>query len=592
MSLALCLVLCLMSWTGAIASCPGDYQSVSYTLWSKVVEACFFVSTDYVRWTDGGDVCGRRNNGSLAEFPSSRKLQAFQNFLSTMPDTTKDELWDAVSEKKKGGPRKKKQGNDNDFAKPIGSEQKRQKKVHQTIHSYVCETDPRETEQTGSSVPQTVARDSSECQAELKRTQEELEKVQVQLLVADCPCSNRSVLEAEAGVKDQRISTLEADNILSQNLTDCRNELGRKEGEVKVLRLALREVLRREKEGISALEGELEKTKEVLRRERVRISAFESELREERRLCGTKDAKISALEEKNSLLEDELEEHSCHCFPGSASLPQEGVMTVTKKELENLAHPQPPSLTIGAWTMQLFMRKESPLFLVVTHCGRVDQDYALTFQVRVNAEKAWTPFSLTYTSEYFDRRRRTSAVYLLSRADVSYIFSAYDDEESFRLEVRLLEAVATDVKGTMDKNEITIKARFANVTAMELWDQVYSEQHFLRLEGFRLFQLRLMAGRRVDSLGLYLSCIGNEEWPYSVSLNLTVTLERDGGKGGPETKSGIADGPTYEERTFYWNGIVLGWDSFVKWDELVAPGSGWIGEDGSLSVSSTVKINL
>ncbi|CAG0906639.1 unnamed protein product, partial [Cyprideis torosa] len=79
----------------ANGSCPGDYQSVSYTLWSKVVEACFLVSTDYVRWTDGGDVCGRRNNGSLAEFPSSRKLQAFQNFLSTMPDTTKDELWDA-----------------------------------------------------------------------------------------------------------------------------------------------------------------------------------------------------------------------------------------------------------------------------------------------------------------------------------------------------------------------------------------------------------------------------------------------------------------------------------------------------------------
>ncbi|CAG0905129.1 unnamed protein product, partial [Cyprideis torosa] len=79
----------------ANGSCPGDYQSVSYTLWSKVVEACFFVSTDYIRWTDGGDFCGRRNNGFLAEFPSNRKLQAFRNFLSTLPNTTKDELWDA-----------------------------------------------------------------------------------------------------------------------------------------------------------------------------------------------------------------------------------------------------------------------------------------------------------------------------------------------------------------------------------------------------------------------------------------------------------------------------------------------------------------
>ncbi|CAG0905420.1 unnamed protein product, partial [Cyprideis torosa] len=72
----------------AIASCPGDYQSVSYTLRSKVVEACFLVSTDYVRWTDGGDVCGRRNNGSLAEFPSNRKLQRSWRPAFSSPPTT------------------------------------------------------------------------------------------------------------------------------------------------------------------------------------------------------------------------------------------------------------------------------------------------------------------------------------------------------------------------------------------------------------------------------------------------------------------------------------------------------------------------
>ncbi|CAG0902576.1 unnamed protein product, partial [Cyprideis torosa] len=95
MSLALCLFLCLLSWTGANGSCPGDYQSVSYTLRSKVVEACFFVSTDYVRWADGADFCGRRSNGSLAEFVSAKKLQAFREFLSTMSNATKEELWDA-----------------------------------------------------------------------------------------------------------------------------------------------------------------------------------------------------------------------------------------------------------------------------------------------------------------------------------------------------------------------------------------------------------------------------------------------------------------------------------------------------------------
>ncbi|CAG0896115.1 unnamed protein product [Cyprideis torosa] len=405
---------------------------------------------------------------------------------------------------------------------------------HQTIHSYVCETDPRETGQTGSSVPQTVARDPSECQAEL--------------LVA----------------KEERTAALE------RELREERRLLATKEEMI----LKQQELLVAKEERTAALENDLREEK---RRNGVKISALERELREERRLRGTKDAKISALEEKNSVLEDQLEAHSRHCFPGSASLPQEGVITATKRELQNLAQPgaspQPPSLTIGAWTIHLFRRQETNLFLVVTHCGRVDQAYSLTFQVRM-----WSSSTRTYTGEYFDRRRRTGAVDLQSKVDLSNHLSKYGDEESFRLEVRLLEAVATDVKANTEKNEFTIKARLANVSAMEPFDQVYSEPHFLR--GFRL---RLAAIRGSDSLFLALSCIGNVvEGDYSVRVTKTVTLERIGLKGGPETKSATV---TYDRRY-----VVLGWN-FVKWEELVAPGSGWIGEDGSVSVTAAVKIN-
>ncbi|CAG0891056.1 unnamed protein product [Cyprideis torosa] len=155
----------------------------------------------------------------------------------------------------------------------------------QTIHSYVCETGPRETEQTGSSVPQTVA--LTACERQLKKSKQDYQSLVEQVLVADCPCSTLSVLEAKAVVKDQRISILEADNILSQNLTDCRDELGRKEGEMKVLRVTLgleddsgiediiREVLRRDRERISALEGELEKMKELRERDEMISSLHE-----------------------------------------------------------------------------------------------------------------------------------------------------------------------------------------------------------------------------------------------------------------------------------------------------------------------------
>ncbi|CAG0903777.1 unnamed protein product, partial [Cyprideis torosa] len=742
------LVLGFLSSTPGKASCPGRYKSVSYQLGSQRQESCYFVSTDYIRWADGAEFCSRHHGGYLAEFVYLAEWEAFKTFIANIPETTKDELYDAehvwIGAAIVDGNAWKWNGSGEDFSQIFPKSQIPQKtplndlpqdgsygltvNVHsgemvpyklgsayypgsQTMHSYVCETDqPMDKEDPG--VLQ-LSRNLTKCQRDLGRKEKEVkvlrgalgfdedfattqngsrDLVQCHEDLDDAEEKMRkmseNLTECERELKKRKeqyqslvYQALVQDNILSQNLTECRTDLGRKEREVKALRVALgieddsgtedlprdlvecqeniteiKDVLSLKEQTILSVQGELEKTEEALRRERgrisalegelralerelreekrlngvkisalegelgeerrlrgtkeemiskqqellvvkeertaaleselreerrlngVKISALESELREERRLRATKDAKISALEEKNSLLEDELEEHSRHCFPGSMSFPQEGVMTVTKRELQNLvqpgASPQPPSLTIGEWTMQLFMTKETNLFLVVTHCGRVDQAYALTFQV----DKVWEPSSRTYTGEYFDQRRRTGAVDLLSKGDLSNLLSKYEDEESFRFKVRLLEAVATDVKGNTEKNEMTFKARFANVSAMEPLYQVYSEPHFLR--GFRL---RLMAQRSKGSLRLNFSCIGNVlEGGYSVSVTWTVTLERDGGKGGHETKWSTI---THDRRT-----VVLGWN-FVKWEELVAPRSGWIGEDGSVSVSSTVKIN-
>ncbi|CAG0903181.1 unnamed protein product, partial [Cyprideis torosa] len=336
------------------ASCPGDYQSVSYTLRYQFVEACFFVSTDYIRWADGGDVCGRRNNGSLAEFPSNRKLQAFRNFLSTIPNTTKEEIWDAEHAWIGGAVLDESVWRWNSSGKELESFISGELPIddfygltinihskelvpfrlqslspgHQTIHSYVCETDPRETEQTGSSVPQTVAWDSSECQAELKRTQEELEEVQRQ---EDCGCCSNltrcetelgqlrdkafeatveqqvligdkdkriSELEAEARMKEERISGLEMELGEEKRLLGTKEEIISKQQEFLVVKeertAALESDLREEKRlngvKISALEREL---REERRLNGVKVSGLEWELREERRLNGVK---VSALE--------------------------------------------------------------------------------------------------------------------------------------------------------------------------------------------------------------------------------------------------------------------------------------------------------
>ncbi|CAG0907278.1 unnamed protein product [Cyprideis torosa] len=171
------------------------------------------------------------------------------------------------------------------------------------MHSYVCETDqPIDKEPLAPSATkcqrdiQDGSRDLTKCQAELKRTQEELEEVQVQLLVADCPCSNLSVLEAEAGVKEERISGLE-----------------RELGEEKRLRAT--------KEEMISMQRELLVVKEE------RTAALARELGEERRLRGTKEALRKDLDEaekeRDALkrqLEERKEEQPMECPSGFVSV--------------------------------------------------------------------------------------------------------------------------------------------------------------------------------------------------------------------------------------------------------------------------------
>ncbi|CAG0905963.1 unnamed protein product, partial [Cyprideis torosa] len=150
---------------------------------------------------------------------------------------------------------------------------------HQTIHSYVCETEqPKEPLSPSATECQRDLQDGSRDLAQDLNRAEEAKKISQNLTA--CERELKKSKEEYQSLKDQ---VLVGDNILSQNLTDCRNELGRKEEEVKVLRLALREVLRREKEGISGLEGELEKTKELLRERDEMISSLQRELEASRK---------------------------------------------------------------------------------------------------------------------------------------------------------------------------------------------------------------------------------------------------------------------------------------------------------------------
>ncbi|CAG0907365.1 unnamed protein product, partial [Cyprideis torosa] len=89
------LVLLFLSSTPGKASCPGRYKSVSYQLGSERKESCYFVSTDYIRWEDGADFCSRHHGGYLAEFVYLAEWEAFKTFIANIPETTKDELFDA-----------------------------------------------------------------------------------------------------------------------------------------------------------------------------------------------------------------------------------------------------------------------------------------------------------------------------------------------------------------------------------------------------------------------------------------------------------------------------------------------------------------
>ncbi|CAG0906384.1 unnamed protein product [Cyprideis torosa] len=134
------------------------------------------------------------------------------------------------------------------------------------MHSYVCENDqPIDKEPLVPSATK-CQRDLQDGSRDLTKCQEELEEVQVQLLLADCPCSNLSVLEAEAGVKEERISGLE-----------------RELGEEKRLRVTKEEMISKQQELL------------VVKEERT--AALERELGEERRLRGTKEELRKDLDE-------------------------------------------------------------------------------------------------------------------------------------------------------------------------------------------------------------------------------------------------------------------------------------------------------
>ncbi|CAG0894500.1 unnamed protein product, partial [Cyprideis torosa] len=87
-------VLGFMSSTPGKASCPGRYESVSYQLGSERKESCYFVSTDYIKWEDGGYFCARHHGGYLAEFVYQAEWEAFKTFFANIPNATKWQLYD------------------------------------------------------------------------------------------------------------------------------------------------------------------------------------------------------------------------------------------------------------------------------------------------------------------------------------------------------------------------------------------------------------------------------------------------------------------------------------------------------------------
>ncbi|CAG0900873.1 unnamed protein product [Cyprideis torosa] len=360
------------------ASCPGRYESVSYQLGSERKESCYFVSTDYIKWEDGGDFCARNHNGYLAEFVYLAEWEAFKTFFTNIPNATKWQLYDThvwIGAGTIDGKVWRWNGSGANLSQIVPEleqtplihfsvndsygmavnvysgymEQHRLRSAYclgyPNMHSYVCETDQRidkEPLSPSATKCQRDLQDGSRDQAEdLDRAEKEAKKISQNLTACE-----REMKKSKQDY-DSLVSQFQEDNMLSQNLTECRTDLGRKEKEVKVLRLALgieddsgtedlpqdlvecqknitevKDVLSLKEQTILSLREELQKTEEVFRRERGRISALEGELRalegelgEERRLCATKEEMISrqqellvVKEERTAALERELGE--------------------------------------------------------------------------------------------------------------------------------------------------------------------------------------------------------------------------------------------------------------------------------------------
>ncbi|CAG0905577.1 unnamed protein product, partial [Cyprideis torosa] len=205
MKFLVCLVLGFLSWTSSKASCPERYEAVSYLVGPARKESCYFLSTDYIRWKDGANFCARNHNGYLAEFVSLPEWEAFKTFISNIANQTKDELWDGqhiwiggcIFDRSVW--RWNSSGEvlnpllSNGFAKDdlygltinVHSKEMVPQKLaslvcpgHPTIHSYVCESDERVEGETENHDSKTLAGNSSECQAELEKSRQEVQQLQ------------------------------------------------------------------------------------------------------------------------------------------------------------------------------------------------------------------------------------------------------------------------------------------------------------------------------------------------------------------------------------------------------------------------------
>ncbi|CAG0897638.1 unnamed protein product [Cyprideis torosa] len=324
------------------ASCPGRYESVSYQLGSERKESCYFVSTDYIRWEDGGYFCARHHGGYLAEFVYLAEWKAFKTFFTNIPKTTKEELYDTHvwigASHVIGRNVWKWNGSEADFSQivprsqipeleltplkdlPEGDSYGLTVNVYSgemepyifrtlsclgcpTMHSYVCETDqPKEPLSPSAAKCQRDLQDGSRGLAQdLNRAEEEAKKISQNLTA--CERELKKSNEKYQSLVDQ---VLVADNILSQNLTDCRTELGRKEREAQDLvdckkkTAEVEDALSLKEERISSLQGKLLDEREK------KISCLEGEL-QKRDIISALEELLRERDEMISSLQRELE---------------------------------------------------------------------------------------------------------------------------------------------------------------------------------------------------------------------------------------------------------------------------------------------